>query len=232
MHLKPSKANMILIAGLIGIIGALITVISDLILIGRPTNAYSFFKNGTESMAGLAEWRITIGTFLGVIALPFQIGGLTVVYFGLKPAGKLISFIVVAIAVHALLMGVAFHASYAFIGSGWKVYHETGLNNINVAELINKFDFYWKIIFTTMFTELTLSSIGFVLIILTRKTLFPKWMAILNPLCVYLFMFPLIFVIPAPIGGFIASAYLNLSTIVFFIFCTTVIYKKMLLYNL
>lgn len=232
MHVKSSKANMILVIGIIGIIGALITIISDFILVGRPTNAYSFLRDGTESMAGLAQWRITIGTFLGVVVLPFQIGGLIVVYYGLKPAGKLISLVVVAIAAHALMMGVAFHAAYAFIGSGWKLYYETGLNNINIAELINKFDFYWKIIIIIMFGELALSSVGFVLIILTRKTLFPKWMAVLNPFCVYVFMFPLIFVLPAPAGGYIASAYLNLSTVVFFAFCTVVIYKKMLLCDL
>jgi hypothetical protein len=224
---KPKVTKMILIAGLIGIIGALITVISDLVLIGKPTDALLFFKLGTESMAGLSEWRITLGTFLGVCALPFQIAGLIVVYYGLRPAGKVVSLIVVIIAAHALSMGVAFHGAYAFIGSGWRLYYQMNTHNKIVIDLISKFEFYWRIIITIMLSELTTFSILFAFIILKRKTLYPKWMSILNPLCVSLFIFPLVYIIPAPVGGFIASTYLNLCTILFFVSSTIAVYKKL-----
>jgi hypothetical protein len=40
-------------------------------------------------------------------------------------------------------------------------------------------------------------------------------------------MFPFIFTLPAPVGGFIAPAYFNISTMVFLSFSTAVIYKKL-----
>jgi len=222
-----SKADIVLVVGLIGIIGVLITIISDFILIGKPSSALSFLKLGTESMADIAQWRITLGVFIGAVVLPFQIAGLISVYQGLKPAGKLMPLIVVITNAHAIIMGVAFHISYAFIGSGWKLYYETGRENEIIAEIVRRFAFYWKIIVIIMFTELLFSSIVYVLVIMKGKTLYPKWMAILNPLCIVIFIFPLIFILPAPIGGFIAPAYFNISTMLFFSFSTTVIYKKL-----
>lgn len=226
MQKPSSRANMVLIGGIAGIIGVLLTVVSDLILLGKPVSAYTFLKLGTESMAGLAQWRITTGTFLGVVVLPLQIAGLITVYYGLKPAGRFISLAVVIVTAHALIMGVAFHVSYAFIGSGWKLYYEIGSGNIIASEMIKKFDYYWKIIVFIILTELLFSSICYTFVILRRKTLYPKWMSLLNPLCVFLFMYPLIFALPAPVGGFIAPAYLNLSTMVFMTFSTATIYKS------
>jgi hypothetical protein len=229
MEKKTSKANIVLALGLVGIIGVLLTIISDLILLGRPNNAYSFLKlgMGTETMANIAQWRITLGSFIGVIVLPFQIAGLAAVYHGLKPAGKVMPLVVVFTNVHALIMGVAFHISYAFIGSGWKLYYGIGPGNKISSELVKQFNFYWKILVTIMLIEILFSSIFYVALILRGKTLYPKWMAILNPLCVLLFMFPIIFVIPAPVGGFIAPTYMNISTLAFLTFSTVVIYKKL-----
>jgi hypothetical protein len=227
MRRKISCAETVLILGLVGIFSVFVTIISDLILLGRPDTAYSFFKLGTESMAGIAQWRITFGTFIGVFMLPFQIAGLISVYHGLKPSGRLLPALVILADAHALIMGVAFHASYAFIASGWKLFYTTGSGNLNMSDIMQKFDFYWKLIIIIMLVELVFSSILFVLLVMSGKTMYPKWMAILNPLCVMLFMFMAIPPIPAPVGGFVGPTTLNTATMIFFIISTTVIYKKL-----
>ena len=227
MENKTSKADIVLALGVTGIIGVLLTILSDLILLGRPNSAYSFLILGTESMADLAQWRITAGTFIGVIALPFQIAGLISVYYGLKPSGRVMPLMVVITNAHAIIMGVAFHMSYAFIGSGWKLYYEMGPGNKITSEIVKRFDSYWKIIVIIMLTELLFSSIIYVFLIMKGNSLYPKWMAILNPLCVLICLFPVLLSLPAPIGGFIAPAYLNITTMVFLSFSTAVIYKKL-----
>ena len=224
---KTSKANIVLALGLVGIIGVLLTIVSDFILIGRPNSASTFLKLGTESMADIAQWRITLGAFIGIVVLPFQIAGLISVYHGLRPSGRVMPIIVVITNAHALIMGVAFHISYAFIGSGWKLYYESGPGNKITTEIVARFDFYWKIIVIIMFTELLFSSIIYILLIFKGHTLYPKWMASLNPLCILLFIFPIIYILPAPFGGFIAPACFNITTMMFFIISTAVIYKKL-----
>lgn len=217
MTKKPVNEKMILIAGLIGITAAILTIISDIILLGRPDAAFSFFVLGTESMADLAPWRITVGTFLGVFALPFQIAGIIPLYFGLKPAGNKMAGVVLGGAVYALFMGVAFHVSYAFMGSAWKMYHETGLGNTVISEMMARFETFWMIIIVSVFIVLLLVSVCCVLLVLTGKSLYPKWLALLNPLCVFVFMYPLVAFLPAPLGGYVSPTYLNLSSLILFI---------------
>ena len=225
MGSRTSKSNLILILGFIGIIAVLITIISDFILLAKPTNAITFLRMGTETMADIAPWRITIGTFLGVVALPFQILGLVPVYYGLKPSGKILPRIFVIITAHALLMGVAFHISYAYIGSGWRLYYDMENTNLIGNALIDKFDFYWNILFSIMMIEIIISSIIYISIIIKGKTLFSKWMAMLNPLIVLILVIPFIFLLPAPIGGYIAPAILNIVTLIFFCITFSIIYK-------
>lgn len=231
MQKKLGEANIVLALSLVGIFGAIITIISDLILLGKPSNGYLFFQLGTETMADLAPWRITWGTFLGVVALPFQTFGLVPLYVGLKPSGRVLPIIVVVMNAHALLMGVAFHMQYAFIGSGWRLHYNADPGNTITSEMVSKFDSYWKILIIIMLIEILLSSSIYVWILLKRNTLFPKWMAALNPLCIVFFILPIIIIIPAPAGGYIAPAILNLSTIVFIILSMTIVTKKLRIKN-
>jgi hypothetical protein len=78
--------------------------------------------------------RITVGAFVGIVVLPFQLLGLVPVCYALKSAGKVLSNVTIITYAHALLMGVAFHISYAFIGSGWKLNHRPDATQIT-AEL-------------------------------------------------------------------------------------------------
>lgn len=227
MERKMSKAETVLALSLVGIFGVFLTIISDLILLGRPVSAYSFFELGTESMVGIAQWRITAGTFIGVFMLPFQIAGLISLYHGLKPSGKLLPALVILVDAHALIMGVAFHASYAFIGSGWKLFYLSGSDNKLTAEIMQRFDSYWKLIIIIMMAELVFGSVIYGLLVLLGKTLYPKWMALLNPLFVMIVLLLVVSPIPAPVGGFVGPAILNMATLVFFIGSTIIIYKKL-----
>lgn len=211
--------------GVIGIIAVIITIISDFILIGRPNSAMDFLKLGTESMAGLSQWRITVGTFLGVIVIPFQIAGLGMVYYALKPAGKFKSLTVVISTAHALMLAVGFHIAYAYIASGWRLYYETGASNLIVRDMMKMFDNYWLITLIIIGVEATVSSFLYIIIIIRYETLYPKWMAFLNPVGILICVFLMMLVLPYPIGGFIAPAFLNISTLTFFI-CQLVIFKQ------
>lgn len=222
MKKKMSKADRILIAGYVGLFGVLLTIVSDFILLGRPNSSYGFFKLGTESMADIAQWRITVGTITGVLALPIQVLGIIPVYYGLKPAGRVMPLIYAIMNSHILLMGVAFHMSYAFIGSAWKLYYDNIISN----EMVGRFDYYWRILVIIMLIELIASSILYTVILIKGKTLFPKGMAFLNPLFVTLLVFPIILALPTPIGGYIAPAILNISTLVFVGLAMIVIHKK------
>lgn len=223
---KSSYNKKVLYFGIVGIVGVFLTIISDFLLIGRPNSAYSFLWLGTESMADISQWRITAGALFGVFVLPFQLAGLIPMYYGIKPSGKVLPFAVLIICAHAITMGVAFHVSYAYIGSGWKLYYEIGIGDKIVEALMNRYEFYWKIIIFIMFAELFSSSAIFAFLILRGKTLYPKWMSIFNPFFVLIILFPIIFSLPHPVGGYIAPAFFNIATLAFFCISTFVVLKR------
>lgn len=224
---SSKSAKIVLISGIVGIMGVFFTIISDLILLGRPESGYSFFVLPTECMTWISGWRITLGTFLGVFMLPFQIAGLIPLYIGLKPSGKAVPAIAGLVGSHGLIMGVAFHTTYAFLADGWKLYHSAGPRADGPTALIGSFQFYWKLIIVIMVTELILISIIYIVAVLKGKSLFPKWMAAFSPAVVMAAVILILFVLPAPVGGYAAPAMLNLSTLTFFILSTAVIYKKL-----
>jgi hypothetical protein len=222
-----NNTKIVLISGMVGIFGVVFTMISDLILLGRPESGYSFFLLPTECMAWIPGWRIALGTFLGVFMLPFQIAGLVPLYIGLKPSGKAIPAIAGLVGSHGLIMGVAFHTTYAFLAGGWKLLHSAGTEASGPSALMSDFQFYWKLIIVIMVSELILLSAIYIVTVLKGHSLFPKWMAAFNPAVIMAAVILVLLVLPAPIGGYAAPTMLNLSTLTFFILSVCVIYKKL-----
>lgn len=225
MEIKNLQVKKVTILSTLGMLGVLITIISDFILLGKPNSAIKFFVFGTETMWDIESWRITLGTFIGVFALPFQLLGLFPLYYAIKPAGRFLPFITVIGNAHALLMGVAFHMSYAYIGSGWTLYHQNDISKEITTKMIDSFSFYWLILLVIMSLEILLSSLIYIFIVIKGKTLFPKWMAIFSPIGIILITFPILLAIPNPIGGYIAPACLNIATFIFFMI-TRIRYNK------
>ena len=104
--------------------------------------------------------------------------------------------------------------------------HDAGIDNLKVQNLMSKFGAYWLIIIVSVFAMLFIASVCCVILLLSGKTLYPKWMALVNPICVFSAMFPLMAFIPAPLGGYISPAYLNLSSLILFVFSLKLLRKK------
>jgi hypothetical protein len=209
------KFSAISVCTYIGIFAILLTIVSDLLLIGSPISAYEYIIVGTETMAKLPLWRISVGTFLGVMVIPFQVCGFIPLYYAVKPAGRIKTLAVVLPIVYGMFMAAVFHASYVFIGASWKLYHSNEQQDKGLLYLLNEFQNYWIFILLIISVSVIISSVFYSILVFKGKTLLPRWLALFNPIAVFLFMFLIIIVIPAPLGGFIAPTYLNMSTLVF-----------------
>lgn len=210
----------------ISILAIILTIVSDFILIGKPNSSYSFFKLGTESMALIPMWRITLGTFLGIIVIPFQGLGLIAVYYSLRNGGKIKALITVLTIFHASCMAVAFHMSYAYIAGGWHLLYQAGRQSFYILEMINRFDYYWTLLLVLIGIEISVSSGIFSWMIIKKETLYPRWMAIFNPGFTLIYTYLIIFLMPYPIGGYLAPAFLNISTLIFMTLSLLTISKK------
>lgn len=233
MEDSTNRTRTVYISGLVGIISVIFTIISDLILLGRRESGYSFFLMPTECMTWIPSWRITLGTFLGVFMLPFQIAGLVPMYIGLRPSGKAVPAVTGLAGAHGLIMGVAFHTTYAFLAGGWKLYHSAngglsaGEEGAGPSALMDDFQFYWRLIIVIMAIDLILLSILYIITVLKGRTLFPKWMAALNPAAIMTVIVLIMLAAPVPVGGYAAPTMLNLSALIFFIVSASVVCRKL-----
>lgn len=210
----------------ISILAVILTIVSDFILLGRPSSSYSFFKLGTESMALIPMWRITLGTFLGIMVIPLQGFGLIAVYYSLKNGGKIKALTAVLTIFHASSMAVAFHMSYAYIASGWQLFYQAGKSNLLITQLLNRFNYFWTLLLIIIAIEIAIGSAIYSWMIIKKNTLYPKWMALYNPAFTLMYTYLIILLMPYPIGGYLAPAFLNISTLIFMIISLFVIKDK------
>ncbi len=201
--------------GLIGISAVFITIISDVILLGTPTSAYTYFTHPTECMATIPPWRIMTGVLVGVCMLPFQLAGLAPVYYGMQPAGKKLQLLALLPAAHALMMGIAFHTAHAFIAEGWRLSYGFSPANATIDAMVKGFDLYWVLLLVFMLAEMLLCSGVLAISVWKGRTRFPKWVAVCNPLLVLGVVFLVLLVLPAPVGGYIAPTIMNTTSLTY-----------------
>jgi len=226
--MKSNDSQLILLTGIVGMIGALLMVISDVILLARPISGCEALVSGArENTIYLAQWRLPVGSILGVVVLPLQIIGFWQILYALKPAGKWWSWPPFLIVAHMLIVGAAFHGTYAFVGTALKAHYslvqagEAGLPQM--ASLLHQ---YSDILFHISGAELVLASLWFVGAILFRKTSYPRWISVSNPLVCTSGLYLSAMLIPAPVGGYIAPIMFNLGIFTFLILSTIVLYRQ------
>jgi hypothetical protein len=227
--MENKSSNLIFLTGIIGILGTIIMIISDIILLGHPTSGSKFTETGLNNLNDLldvSKWRLTIGSFLSVLGHPLQIIGAYQVFIGLKPGGKWRSLPVFLILTHSIIIGCAFHISHAYIGAGLQAEYNAGSAAIYFYQMVEAFYKYNSIFCIILPIGVVVSSLLFTVAVLSNKTAYPRWMAIFNPLILITVIMFIFKTIPAPMGGYLSPTYANLGILIFFIISTTILHRK------
>ena len=99
------------IAGLLAVLAAILLSLADISFLYSPKGGYE-----SEEMLFLLDiplWRLKLGHFLGVFALPFYLFGYWIVYRALKPAGRWFSLPIFWIITYGVIVGAVLHGSIA-----------------------------------------------------------------------------------------------------------------------
>jgi len=194
----------LLLAGLVAMLGTALGSVGDVLLLQTPGADY--FAGDYLFMGAIAPGRIMAGALLGVLFIPLVLGGLWQMYTLLRPVAPVAAATGFALGVYFCCQGVVVHALFAAVGLAvhdgategyrWLPQMLDGLSAITVA----------------LHTGLSLL---FAAVIWKKKTVFPKWVAVLNPLTIYLFLASALFWWPS-VGGYTAPAGFNLSYLIFF----------------
>ena len=203
----------ITMAGVLGLIAAILVGAGEFMLhfdaLGR------FAEGGAyEFMRGINAERTTIGHFLSVLSAPFYIIGFWHIMKMLEPANILASRIAFAIVTYGVIVGAVWIGSRAAISAI--------INSTSVADptsYILLYELRYENLLQLTRIAVLVFSVIFIWLVLTGNSHYPRWMALLNPVCLILASFVIWLVAPA-IGIYIMPIALNISFALLFMFST------------
>lgn len=141
------------------------------------------------------QWALNLSYWAGSMVLAFAALGFVPTYFALRSAGRFWVFTSGGFLAYFLALGSSGHGSFFAHYSVLQAVHNTP--NIKELEaLVAPLQTYNNFLFFFAILILFLGSLFYSITILTRKTIYPKWMALCNP-----FLIVLIVSIPATIEG-------------------------------
>src|SRR5689334_17393325 len=205
------------IYGIIGCLAALAAVVADLTLQYTTNPAhlgaldYSYFLE-------VSQTRLQIGFYVGVIAVLLEIAGLWYVTQGLTPAGKRFWLPFFLFSAFITALGAVFHAHTAFLGLVVKAQSQAPDDTGRVfATLIAELVSYRAALIGILFVGLVLFSLWYAFVVAFKKTAYPRYAALFNPLLLIICFAVLGFVIP-PLRFVLLPAGINLANLLFFAF--------------
>lgn len=160
------------LAGLIGIAAALVAMIGDEILQYSPQGYASL-----TYYQSLPVWRIFTGHVLGVLAIPLCLIGYWCVCQALRLGGAGHTRLLFWLMAYGLVMGAISHDALSIY---FELARESGGPALTPAmNYINLYSYVPGIIFLLCYL---LSSIWYSIVVVSKQTLYPRWMVFFSPI--------------------------------------------------
>lgn len=206
----------ILTTGIIGIIGATLMFVGDMLLYYTLEPIASFEEEIIPIMGKISFTRLKIGGLLGPLCASMYLVGYYQVYLAIKAKFKKMAMTVFTLLGIAIIFGGAFHSHFPHMGFVSHFDYKDALKVIQEYTI------------TTYFVTIILNLLGYVLLaylVLTKKTYYPKWIVLCSPL-VLIWFSDLVQLLPQPFKIFIAGGWSNITAIIFFAVSTWTLLKR------
>jgi hypothetical protein len=207
MPANKADRQSILRAGWVGLIASLIVGVGELLL---HFSATGYGGEGPYPfLVGVSAERLCRGHFLSVLAAPFYLVGYWHLYRCLAPAGKRMAQAVFFIGSYGFVIGTAWLASR--IGLALLVQADAAAGGgETLRHLIDAYDAHGESLVQVIRVTTALVSIGFVGLILTGRSRYPRWMALFNPILLLALVFASYFAVPA-VGKYLVPTAMNVA---------------------
>ena len=213
----------IVILGVVTTFGAFMGVLADFFSAWspNPSEMETAFSVSLDSIRGFYEgkprWTFVLGNYFGVLFIPLHILGFFLAYHALKPASPKWAMVYLAVSVYIIPVGVGLHGSLAFIGDIIQFGDEGLIDGIRV---------YWEPWAFYLVVGYSIVSILILSLILTGRSLYPRWVALVSPIGFVVFSSILTAILPDSANGlkvFLSITGLNLPLMAFFAVTTWVL---------
>lgn len=205
------RINSVRIFCSLGILGALLMFMGDMFLYGHFGSGNDFMKNLPLVISKQPDIRIIIGGAVGPIASLLYCLGFFSVYQMISPRSKILAIIASGIAAASIIIGGTYHAMWGIRA----LLIKAGLSSGDYHGLYDQIKEYTFLFYNSAQVLGGLASLIILFCVLSKRSLYPRWTAIVNPGFLLLFS-PLSDFIPSPLGAVACGGYINLVFIIFF----------------
>ena len=220
-------------SGLLAALGALVYVIGDALLLASKASLADSFNlqahpkllSGAEKMVVLPWRRLIGGGLLGVFATLLVLPGFWLIFQGLVPAGLWLALPPVLFFVCASVIGAFVHGSFIYLGEYVQALNQVGAESQPVvARMLTHHRTIMAITYGFVAVCILVASIWYSTLVALGKTMFPAWMAVINPITVILAWLLLKRILPTRVRDVTEGAGFNIGYVVFFISITVAIW--------
>jgi uncharacterized protein DUF6796 len=217
------------ITGLLALIGATLYAIGDVLLLASKASLDNYPKlqpfakllSGSEKMVALPPRRLIWGALLGVFATPLVMAGYWQVYQGLGGPSLSWTLIIFLLFSCASILGAFVHGTFYYMGE-----YVHALNDVQddsqgiVAGMLSRHRKVLIVTYAPVIIFIILASILFSVLVASERTLFPIWMAAINPVTMTILWLLIKRILPRFIQDNTEGAGFNIAFLAFFA-CTT-----------
>lgn len=202
-----------LIFGILGLIGAIGVGIGEFLLHYSP-DGIGYDGANFEFFNQIPLTRLTAGHFIAVSFVPFYIAGYYHLYLIFKENNPKTAFSIFTLGIIAFIIGGMWISSRAQLGY---LVHKINQFPTDTAlqSLIEAYKNHAEILVKSLRLWIAAISILFVIPILKGNTIYPKWMAIFNPIVILLSIL-IIYKIAPSIGFVIGPIAMNVVHFIVF----------------
>ncbi len=227
--MNMDMAPILRISGLLAIVGALVYAIGDVLLLASKVNpadypnlqAYTKLLSGAEKMVILPWRRLIWGGLLGVFATLLVLTGFWLVFQGLLPAGLWLALPPVLLFISASVIGAFVHGSFIYLGEYVQALNQVSAESqVVVARLFSHHRTVMAITYGFVAACVLVASIWYSSLVALGNTIFPTWMAAINPITVVLAWLLLKRILPSRVREYTEGAGFNIGYLVFFVSIT------------
>jgi hypothetical protein len=229
-----TRFTLVNVAGLLGILGALIYAVGDVLLLAVKANLADYpnlqphqkLLSDAEKMVVLPWWRLMWGGLLGVFATPLVLAGFWHVYTGLQVAGPGRALPPALMFVCASVVGAFVHGSFIYLGE-----YVQALNQLKpesqpvLAGMLARHRRIMIITYGFLFACILIASIWFSVLVAIGRTSFPVWMAGVNPVTTLIAWLIVKRVLPRQITAYTEGAGFNIAYLAFFALTTATLWR-------
>jgi hypothetical protein len=201
------------LAGLCGLIGALLFFAGDMFFYGHFGSGSSFADGMRTTVVQSSTQRLFAGGLIGPIAACLCIVGFWHVYLNVRPSSELFGRVMFAAFFILMVGGSAVHTLWTAKGLALKYCYGQGSP---CSDLLTMTKSYWTLAYNLTSIPGYLGGVLLMGLVLTRKTWYPRWTVLVNP-GVLILLSPLAAKVPSPLGAIVVGGSANLSIAVFFL---------------